>query len=86
MAAIFDLPLTPKSESIQISLTMLLDLKNGGTFRQFGDNAFESRKPIYSPFTGVQFLPPSAVKVLQKSIGQLFNGKRVSAIRCNDAN
>ena len=48
MAAMFDLPVTPTSESIHICPTVLLDLKNWSARRKFSDITLESRHPIYT--------------------------------------
>ena len=47
MAAMFGLPVTPMSESIQLCPIMLMCLKNIGTQRKFGLIAFELWNPIH---------------------------------------
>ena len=55
MAAIFDLSVTPTSESIHTCPAVLLDLENGGTHRKFGDITFKSRHSIYIRSDGRHF-------------------------------
>jgi hypothetical protein len=55
MAAMFDLPVTPTSESFQICPIVLLCLKNIDSRRLFSDITFELRHPIYIRSDGPHF-------------------------------
>ena len=55
MAAIFDLPVTPTSENIQICAIALLDFKNWGCCRKFDYITFELRHHIYIRSDGRHF-------------------------------
>ena len=55
MAAIFDLPVTPTSESIHICPAVLPDLKIGGTLWKVGDFTFAPRHHIYIRSDGRHF-------------------------------